>query len=231
MVNNTETNFDVHAEKYNDVLRQNFGFLACDVTHFAQYKVKFLYENIKFCPNNLFEFGVGVGNNLPFFKLYFPNISLYGSDISDVSLAKAIQIVPELQSFRSFHIDTLKPFREKFDVVFLACVLHHIPLAERAEWISALAATLRPGGVMCVFEHNLFNPVTRFLVKTCPLDIGVKLVKRSQCLDYFREAGLSIDISCYTLFSPWRNSHMVKLEKVFSKFPFGCQWCIIAYKY
>ena len=49
---------------------------------------------------------------------------------------------------------------DSFDVVFSACVFHHIPHGEHLNWLQELHRITRPGGLIAIFEHNPLNPLT-----------------------------------------------------------------------
>ena len=63
-----------------------------------------------------------------------------------------------------------------FDLIFTACVFHHIDADQHVPLFEGLRKLLRPGGVLMVFEHNPINPVTRYIVATCPFDENAVLI-------------------------------------------------------
>jgi len=225
-----DVTFDTFAENYNAVHRKNLGVFGKDIDVFARYKVQLTAKLLSFSPKTIFEFGCGIGKNLPFFRQLFPNALLYCSDISDLSLQKASENLPGLICFNSSLPEALAPFSETFDLVFLSCVLHHIPLQERQTWVNALARTVRPGGCLIIFEHNPWNPATRYLVSTCPFDKGVSLVRPKHCFQFLKQSGLQVDRIRYTLIFPWRNSAFVAVEAFLDRIPLGGQYCVLARK-
>ena len=56
---------------------------------------------------------------------------------------------------------------ETFDVVLAICVLHHVPVSQRYTFVSEMVRVARSGGVVAIFEHNPFNPLTRHAVNSC----------------------------------------------------------------
>jgi len=225
-----EVVFDAFAENYDAVQRENLGVLGNDLNVFAHYKVQLTAELLASPPKMILEFGCGIGRNLPFFRQLFPRAMLHCCDISDASLQKAKEIIPDLVCFNSSSPETLTPFFETFDLVFLAGVLHHISFHERQIWINALATTLKPGGSMVIFEHNPWNPVTRHLVSTCPFDEGVLLVRPQDILKFLHQNELETSRVRYTLLFPWRHSVFVAVENFLNRIPLGGQYCILAEK-
>lgn len=222
--------FDAFAEDYDTLHQKNLVVMGKDLNMFAQYKVRMTAELLPSFPAKILEFGCGTGRNLPFFKQYFPLADLYGSDISDVSMNKARKCVSNLTCFNSSSPDALVPFIDTFDIVFLSCVLHHIPLIEREEWLKSLATAVKPGGHLIIFEHNPWNPVTRYMVSTCPFDESVDLVWPGACRTLLQQTGLRVDRIRYTLLFPWRHRMLVAVEKMFNRTPLGGQYCLFAEK-
>ena len=222
--------FDAFAENYDEVQRKNLGALGKDLSIFARYKVQLTAELLSFSPKTILEFGCGIGRNLPFFRQLFPGAMLHCCDISNASLQKVKEMLPEAVCFNSSSPEALRPFFETFDLVFLAGVLHHIPLQERQMWVNALAATIKPGGALILFEHNPWNPATRYLVSTCPFDEDVLLLWPRDGLIFLRQSGLKASRVRYTLLFPWRHSAFVAVEKFFDRIPLGGQYCIFAEK-
>ena len=71
----------------------------------------------------------------------------------------------------SLSMDELGP-DAKFDLVIASCVFHHIPPQDRQMAIRYCYSRLKEGGHFIIFEHNPINPVTRHLVKNCPVRRG-----------------------------------------------------------
>ncbi len=220
--------FDGFSANYKELHQKNLGVLGGKIEVFAQYKLDLMAELLPFRPRAILEFGCGVGNNLRLFPLYFPEATLHGCDISADSLGKALELTPGATGFVSSSPDTLTPYRGAFDLVFIACVLHHIPVAQRQGWIDALAQTLRPGGRLAIFEHNPWNPVTRHLVNTCPFDEDAVLLRAGEAMRLAVGAGLTPQRPRYRLLTPWRHPAFVAAERLLDRLPLGGQYCLLA---
>src|SRR5262249_59211928 len=71
------------------------------------------------------------------------------------------------------------PYDEgSFDVAFAICVFHHVPPLERPALTAEMARVTRPGGLVAIFEHNPWNPLTRKAVRDCPFDEDAVLLSR-----------------------------------------------------
>jgi hypothetical protein len=47
-----------------------------------------------------------------------------------------------------------------------------------------MARVLRPGGVVCIMEHNQWNPVTQLIVRRARMDDGAILSSREAARQY-----------------------------------------------
>ena len=75
---------------------------------------------------------------------------------------------------------------ETFDVVVAICVLHHVPVPKRFKVVNEMVRVARPEGVVAVFEHNPYNPLTRHAVNTCALDQDAVLLSSRETAELLR---------------------------------------------
>lgn len=69
------------------------------------------------------------------------------------------------------------PFEDGcFDFVTSVCVLHHVHGQDRVLLMNEIRRVLSPRGLCCIIEHNPWNPVTRRIVKRCPVDVDAELL-------------------------------------------------------
>jgi SAM-dependent methyltransferase len=128
---------------------------------------------------------------------------------------------------RAVGLDEVKD--EAFDLIFVANVLHHIQPELRREVVGNLCRRLRPGGVVAVFEHNPFNPITRRIVSNCSFDEGVILLPKSESLEHFVGVdGVTIMKSGYCLFTPEPLKRMNWIDVLLRKIPLGGQHYVFA---
>ena len=85
---------------------------------------------------------------------------LHGVDVAAEAVARAAEQNPTVAIGRT--TATRLPYDDRFvDVAFAICVTHHIPCDERAALLAELHRVVRVGGLVAIFEHNPFNPLTR----------------------------------------------------------------------
>jgi SAM-dependent methyltransferase len=142
-------------------------------------------------------------------------------------LARARDRVPEA-SFESYDGDRLPYADDAFDLSFAVCVLHHVPPGRRAALLAEMARVTRSGGVVAVFEHNPWNPLTRKVVRSISFDAGVRLLTRREVADRLSAAGLSVFAADYLMFTPWRA--LDGLERFLAWLPLGAQHVVAGSK-
>lgn len=117
---------------------------------------------------------------------------------------------------------------ESVDMAMAICVFHHVPPAEWQNLAVEMLRVLRPGGVAMVIEHNPWNPVTRRIVNTCPIDRDAVLLSRPKTRALFRDAGAQDVVARSILSIPPKTDFLMRIDAVFGLLPLGAQYyCII----
>jgi SAM-dependent methyltransferase len=226
---NNKVDFDKHAEQYEKQLTDDLKFFGEESSYFAEYKVRVLKDDIEKCPERILEFGCGIGLNLQFLISYFKNSDITGCDISQKSIEIAGKRNPNAKFFRISDENVSKE-TGKYDVIFISNVFHHIEPQLRADSISKIYSMLKPGGIVFFFEHNPYNPVTRRIVNNCVWDTDAILLKPSESLGLFKNAGFKIVSKKYTLYFPSFLKILRPVEKGLWFVPLGGQYYISARK-
>src|SRR5207237_8865176 len=78
----------------------------------------------------------------------------------------------------------------EFDFAFAICVLHHVPPADWLGFIREMARVIRPGGAVCIIEHNPLNPLTQLSVRRCEFDRDAVLLPSWRTAGLMARAGL-----------------------------------------
>ncbi len=176
----------------------------------------------------ILDFGCGVGLFEKVLKDWPRLQSLTGMDMCPVSIQEARKAGNGrflLGQGREM------PFRDgEFDGLFTASTLHHVEVPDRPQVVREMARVIRPGGFVGVFEHNPYNPVTRFFVHICPIDKGVTLVKPGRLRVLLKEAGLEVLETRYVIFFPTFLKPLCEREHALRAWPVGTQYLMIARK-
>ena len=223
-----KTNFDEYTEQYNVILNKQLKFFEPGTEYFAEYKIMLIRQTIKREPTRILDYGCGVGNNLPFLVKLFPDAGIHGCDISEGSLQVAASKNPSVHLFLSG--DKEPALHDKFDLIVVANVFHHIAHEQRMKIFHRLNNWLEPGGALFVFEHNPYNPVTRHLVRICPYDEDAVLLKPKEMESSLIKAGFIIIKKKYVLFFPSFLNTLRRIEKYMGGIPLGGQYYIEAMK-
>ena len=219
----TPPEFDHYAGRYEADLKQSIPSSLAEDQYFAEYKIRYVAHRIgSHDPMSLLDFGCGVGRSLCLLNKQFPNTELWGYDVStqSVELARQHAKMAHLTS----NLDDL-PIAG-LDVIFAANVFHHIPHAERMGALAQCKRLLRDNGRIFLFEHNPFNPVTRFIFERCPFDEGAVMLRRREAIALAEKVGLSVVRSDYTLFFPRQLSFLRPMERLLGWLPLGAQYCV-----
>lgn len=228
-----EPDFDQFATNYRQTHTGNIRKIAgTDSYYFAKQKV---VELQRFETNNeidVLDLGCGDGATALYMSELFPAFLIKGIDVSgeSISVAKKRAV---LNAEFSHYDGTKIPYSEnRFDLVFVAGVLHHVAEEKQFSLVAEIARVLKPGGRLYLFEHNPSNPFTRYLVNTCVFDKGVKLLSSSRCQELIRRNELEIKDKRYTIFFPRARffKWLHKLEPMLARIPIGGQYYIRALK-
>jgi cyclopropane fatty-acyl-phospholipid synthase-like methyltransferase len=219
----SELEFDQYAKQYDRVLGEAIPESLNEDGYFAEYKITLMAERLdNNRPARILDFGCGVGRSLPYIEKYFPDAQLFGYDLSSASLEIAANRTPHAKLFSDWgNIAALR-----FDAIVAANVFHHIPPAERREALTQCRLVLADGGQLFLFEHNPFNPATRWIFERCPFDADAEMLKMKSVLEMIREAGFNSEQHGYTLFFPRHLSFLRSLEPWLKRFPLGAQYYV-----
>lgn len=113
-----------------------------------------------------------------------------------------------------------------FDVVYSACVFHHVDRDAHIAMVQEMRRVLRPGGLLMTYEHNPWNPLTRFVVSRCPVDHGITLCRPGEIGAAYRAAGLGQLETRFIVFFPKLLSVLRRTESALHRFPLGAQYYV-----
>ena len=218
-----ENEFDQFAEKYDEILHDSMPEGMGENPYFAEYKIKLIADLLDGkSPAKILDFGCGAGRGLPYVESYFPESEIWGFDVSETSLVVAQTRAPEA----TLVADMNDLNDVQFDLIVAANVFHHIPPNERVAALSDCRKVLADKGKMFIFEHNPYNPATRWVFERCPFDVDAEMLSKGSARKIARQANLKVTDSGYTLFFPAPLSFLRGLEKSLKALPLGAQYYV-----
>jgi SAM-dependent methyltransferase len=224
--------FDRFADEYIASHKGSLGVTGEEPEYFHRYKIEELVKRYQAkglpMPSRILDFGCGIGNSIPHLKAAFPAAQITGLDVSQRSLEIAQGRFPDAADYRLYDGTGAPGADHEFDLVFSACVFHHIEAAEHGAIFRRLRNSLSPNGAMAIFEHNPLNPITRYIVASCEFDVNAVLIPSWKLAGLQREAGFKpVDVT-YTGFFPASLSALRPIEPLLHGIPLGAQYYTFA---
>lgn len=230
---NFTAEFDALADDYRNQHRVSIAVTGEDSEYFSEYKIRDLadiLDRLGAAKRNIFDFGCGIGNSVPFFRKYFPDNELCLGDASLRSIEIAHERFPGNKRYVHIEGNRIPLTDESHDVVFTACVFHHIPHEQHLHWLGELLRITRAGGILVIFEHNPLNPLTVHAVNTCPLDVNAKLIRSGIAKARVLRAGWKRAHVDFKIFFPAFLASLRPIERRLSRLPLGAQYALTARK-
>jgi SAM-dependent methyltransferase len=218
--------FDAYRASYSDVVQDSVAFSGLPYDFFLRSKAALLADLMaEQLPDRpapvVLDVGCGVGALHP---LLAPLCgALHGVDVSAECIERAARDNPGV-AYQAYDGATLPYADGRFDMVIAICVVHHVPPADWPAFAAELRRVTRPGGLVCVIEHNPFNPVTRLSVMRCPFDEDAVLLRAGATRMLLAGAGLTQTQSRYFVFTPSTRPWARRLERRLAGLPLGAQY-------
>jgi SAM-dependent methyltransferase len=218
--------FDAYGTSYGAAVQSSIDFSGLPHSFFMQAKAELLRALIDERLSGrdkpaMLDVGCGVGTFHPYVRGLVRR--LRGIDVSGESIARARSANPGVE-YDVFDGRTFPGGEAGFDLVTAICVLHHVPPAGWGNFVREMRRAARPGALVCVIEHNPFNPLTRLAVARCEFDRDAVLLRATQARDLLVQAGLRDVEARYFLLMPWATDLLRRVESAFRRLPLGAQY-------
>jgi SAM-dependent methyltransferase len=215
---------------YGSEVVQSIGFSGLEQDFFTKGKADALLRLLPRLGHPLREtraLDIGCGIGLIHRHVAASGLQLTGIDISEEAIAQAAASNPTV-TYRH-HSGTELPFPdESFDVAWTICVMHHVPPPGRPRFVAEARRVLRKGGVLLVFEHNPWNPLTRLAVSRCAFDHDAVLISAPRLRKLLAEGGLRSLEQQYIFFTPFSAPVIQRIESHLTALPLGAQYVLAA---
>lgn len=228
--------FDNCSKTYNEGHKNAVKMTGFTPDYFHEYKVIELFNYLKKMDLEkselkILNFGCGVGGSDTYLSSYFPNAKIFGCDISTKSIEEAKNINKELNNvvYKEYDGENI-PFKEKFDIVFVANVFHHIPRELQQKTMDTLKKSLSTEGFLIIFEHNPYNPMT-VLLSICTdfrYDPNTNLLTQRYMKKLLQNSGFKNFKLTYKIFFLGCFKRLIKFEPCLRKCLLGAHYYYIA---
>lgn len=227
----SSSQFDPYADTYRDAVERSIGFSGAGLDFFTRAKVRELLEIAARRvgdPRGLSFLDIGCGPGETDRLLEGRVRSHTGIDTSAEMIEVAARRNPWAE-YQAVEAGALLPFsRASFDVSFAICVLHHVEPAGRARLIAEAARVTKPGGIVVIFEHNPWNPLTRRAVASCEFDEDAILLRRRESERLLGDAGLKGIDGAYIICFTRESARLHRVERLLGSLPLGAQYVVSA---
>ena len=172
------------------------------------------------------DFGCGPGETDRFLEGRVGGLA--GVDVASELVEAAGERNPWVEYTTVEAFEPLPHATAAFDVCFAICVLHHVPPRRRLEVVREMARVTRSGGMTAIFEHNPWNPLTRYAIARCEFDEDATLLRRGEVERLLRDAGLVDAEARYILFFTRESARLRGIERRLGGVPLGAQYAVTA---
>jgi len=185
-----------------------------------------LFRKTGVSPDVVIDVGCGIGVAE---RLLSPHCTfLAGCDLSFEMLKQALTGRPSNCSFIQGTGLSLPFISEGADALFSFSLFHHVPKEFHVALVQEMKRVLKPGGLLAIFEHNPFNPLTRYVVKHCEVDRDAHLLAPGWLRKCMSSAGLRPITKKFIIFFPRWFTFLKRLEGRLGWLPLGGQYLVSA---
>lgn len=218
--------FDKYDTSFGVVVQSSIDFCGLPHSFFTAAKADALRELIATRLHgkhnlHMLDVGCGVGELHPLVRGMFGRIC--GADVSEACIAQARIRNPEVQ-YEAYAGETLPYDSAAFDLSIAICVLHHVQPPQWLSFMREMRRVVRPGGLVCLIEHNPLNPLTRLAVARCEFDRDAVLLHARRTRALMADAGLQDAQSHYFLLLPSAAPLARRVEHGLWRIPLAAQY-------
>lgn len=220
--------FEAYNQNYVAEVEQSIDFAGQNHNFYIRVKADALAASCErqlgtLADKRVLDVGCGVGLMSQYVGEHFDEVA--GIDVAAGVVERAGERCPR-GTFQVYDGRQIPYDDASFDVVFTVCVLHHVPPPQWVSLTREMARVLEPGGLLYIFEHNPYNPLTRRAVNNCPFDADAVLLSRRKSRELIRAADLEPAEERYILFFPLEGAVFRSVESRLRWLPLGAQYFV-----
>jgi SAM-dependent methyltransferase len=228
--------FDHYKETYRSDIDKAVAFSGQSHEFFTRVKAEYLIELLTAHraspqtnkPIEVLDVGCGHGHIHPYLVQSDLKIKLAGADVAASVLEEARLSNPSVE-YRPYDGLQLPYENRSFDAAYAIAVMHHVPPAQWLNFLEEMRRVVRPGGLIAIFEHNPINPLTQWIVRTCPIDEKAVLIGSRKLRDLMARAELVDIAGNYIVFTPIDGEIYRRFDRMIGWLPFGAQYYVSAH--
>jgi SAM-dependent methyltransferase len=229
MSDGSPTEFDAYRDSYREAVESSIAFARTELDFFTRAKVRALLglaARRVLDPRRLSFLDVGCGPGETDRFLAGKVKSLEGGDVA-ADLVDVASTRNPWVGYKAIRPGEPLPYDgQAFDVSFAICVLHHMAPAQRPALIGEMARVTRSGGLVAIFEHNPWNPLTRRAVARCKFDEDAVLLTRREAARLMRSWDLAEVEGSYLIFFTRESTMLSRIERRLAQVPLGAQYVV-----
>jgi SAM-dependent methyltransferase len=234
--------FDQHKETYRSDIDKAVAFSGQSHDFYIRVKAGYLLDMLRALRGNrpansksglqqdpleVLDIGCGHGHIHPYLVESNVPLKLSAIDVAETVVDEARMANPSIR-YDIYEGSKLPYADHSFDAAFTIGVVHHVPPPQWPGFIDEMRRIVRPGGLIAVFEHNPLNPLTLWIVRTCPIDDNAVLLGSRKLSKLIKQSGFSEIQIRYILFTPFGGNRFRQFDKMIGWLPFGAQYFVSA---
>jgi len=232
-----DNNKCIGAEYEAKALKNHKYYVKVKSQHFLRKVREFFTDTKKLI---CIDLGCGTGETIEYFYDKFHHV--FGCDNSSGMIEYAASKNLENVTFKHCQAESM-PFEDNYaDIVVMFGILHHIDSGDKVIGsFKEVYRVLKKGGMVAVYDFNPLNPVSRHIVRTCPIDEGVHLdgYKKSlfpttfypkELASILKNTGFVTVKIEYLIFFPKNLSIFMPFERFLAKIPIGGMFSLVGMK-
>ena len=225
MSHGTEAEFDAFAHDYDRHLSKGLALAGESKEHFARARIEWTRDRLAewgHHTSTAIDFGCGTGTSTPLLKEILGLDSVIGVDVS----AKSLALAPAAPGVSYALVEETPP--AGMDLAFTNGVFHHIGPDQRDDAATYLRDSLRPHGVLALWENSPYNPATHYGMRTNAFDRDAVMVRPVEVRRLLSRVGFRVLRTDFLFIFPHALRSLRWIEPRVSRLPIGGQYVVLA---